>query len=210
MTLLDGTPDGLIAALAGRVPPGRTVLSPSEVDRLREVTVALVHARGHCGRREVARFQGLRDRELQLDRAVVNRTFRRRTIMVTGGTGCIGSSLLAQLRELAPTRLVSISRGATPAVAPVGGVDYRRVDLRDAAAVDAVFSRVRPDVVFHLGAQRSPALAEVEVARTFSTNVLGSVHVFDAASRHGAMVCTPRPARRCAHTARTCTPRRRR
>jgi nucleoside-diphosphate-sugar epimerase len=44
------------------------------------------------------------------------------------------------------------------------GVDYQRADLRD-AAVDSVFTRVRPDVVFHLGAQLSSALAEVEVAR---------------------------------------------
>ena len=50
---------------------------------------------------------------------------------------------------------------------------------------------VRPDVIFHVAAQREPALAEVEVHRTVSTNVLGTRNVLEAAAAAGVrqVVC---------------------
>src|SRR5208282_5658365 len=58
---------------------------------------------------------------------------------------------------------------------------YARADIRDPRGLAAVFAGVRPDVVFHLAAQRDPGLAEREVHRTVTTNVLGTRNVIAAA-----------------------------
>jgi NAD(P)-dependent dehydrogenase (short-subunit alcohol dehydrogenase family) len=188
MTSTQLTRDDAIAALARTVPPGRDVLSAGETDALRVVTEELSMTQVDTGGEELARFRALRGRGLDPDPVALSETLDDRVILVTGGTGCIGSNLLGELARLRPARLVSVSRGVTPTWSTVPGVEYRSVDIRDREELNRVFSRVRPDVVFHLAAQHNPALAEVEVARTFSTNVLGSANVFDACRRFGATV----------------------
>ena len=111
--------------------------------------------------------------------------------MVTGGTGCIGSSLMAQLAIRNPARLVSVSRGATAPWIRQPGAEYLEGDVRDRARLDELVEQVRPDVIFHVAAQRSPALAEIDVRRTVTTNVLGSRNVLAAAAAAGVrqVVC---------------------
>jgi FlaA1/EpsC-like NDP-sugar epimerase len=91
---------------------------------------------------------------------------RDATVLVTGGTGCIGSTLMAQLAARRPARLVSVSRAVTRSWPRHEGAEYRRADVRDRAAMDELMREIRPDVVFHVAAQRDPGLAEVEVHRT--------------------------------------------
>ena len=67
-----------------------------------------------------------------------------------------------------------MSRGVTN-VRPIHpSAKYRRVDVKDRAAMDALIGEIRPDLVFHVATQRHPRRAEVEVYRTVSTNVLGT------------------------------------
>ena len=107
------------------------------------------------------------------------------TVLVTGGTGCVGSALMAQAARWRPRRLVSVSRGLTGGWPRLAGAEYFRADIRDPRGLAAVFDEVRPDVVFHLAAQRDPGLAEDEVHRTVTTNVLGTRQVICAAEEHG-------------------------
>ena len=111
--------------------------------------------------------------------------------MVTGGTGCIGSTLVTELAARGPGRLVSVSRGLTDGWPRHAGAEYRHADVRDRAAMDALLGEVRPDLVFHVAAQRDPGLAEAEVYRTVSTNVLGTRAVLTAAAEAGVpqVVC---------------------
>ena len=51
--------------------------------------------------------------------------------------------------------------------------------------MDEIVAQVRPDVIFHVAAQRSPALAEVDVHGTVTTNVLGARNVLTAAAAAG-------------------------
>jgi hypothetical protein len=57
--------------------------------------------------------------------------------------------------------------------------------------MDRLIRDVRPDLIFHVAAQRDPGLAEVEVHRTVSTNVLGTRTVLTAAAEAGVpqVVC---------------------
>ena len=107
------------------------------------------------------------------------------TVLVTGGTGCIGSALMTQLAARCPGRLVSVSRGITNDLPRHAGVEHRHADVRDRAAMDALIREIEPDLVFHVAAQRDLGLAEVEVHRTVSNNVLGTRTVLTAAADAG-------------------------
>jgi nucleoside-diphosphate-sugar epimerase len=163
-------------APAGQPHPGASVLR-----LLAELTQRLGTARTTADG-EHERFLAIRQRGLCLPEAQLASWLTGATVLVTGGTGCIGSALMAQLATRHPGRLVSVSRGVTAGWPRLAAAEYQHLDIRDRAALDRVIREVRPDVLFHVAAQRNPALAEDEVHRTVSTNVLGTRNVVAAAA----------------------------
>jgi len=100
-------------------------------------------------------------------------------ILVTGGAGYIGSHTVFFLRKSGHRVLVAdnLSRGHARAV-PEGLL--RKVDLRDAAALRAIFKSERFDAVIHFAAfiavGESTQIPEVY----FGNNVGGSISLFEA------------------------------
>ena len=188
MMNVDQSRDEAIARLTAAVPAGKPELTADDLAALRDPTRHLVRVAGEAGRAELDRFRRLQHRRIILDPRAIENSHVNQTIVVTGGSGCIGSSLLAELTELQPARLVSISRGLTAPWTVVPGVEYQHVDIRDQLGLGAAFQAVRPDIVYHLAAQHHPGLAEYEVAHTLSTNVLGSANVFEASRRLGCQI----------------------
>src|SRR6201995_1530205 len=180
----------LIEMMRAAAPPGQTGLDEDAVAKLRSLTATLIAAKGGAGA-ENARFQAITQRSLCLPEALLNDWLRGAAIMVTGGTGCIGSMLMAQLAALGPGRLVSVSRGVTTGHPRIPGAEYLQADIRDRDRLDTLVRDIQPDIVFHVAAQRSPALAEIEVHRTISTNVFGTRNVLQAAADAGVpqVVC---------------------
>jgi NAD(P)-dependent dehydrogenase (short-subunit alcohol dehydrogenase family) len=180
----------IIKAMRQAVPAGLTQLGKTEISILRELTAELVKAKPEADA-EHRRFRDITGRGLCLPDAELTDHIGGATILVTGGTGCIGSTLMAELAARHPARLVSVSRRgdetAPDALARPrqNCAEYLKADVSDGRAIDAVIDDVRPDVLFHLAAQRSPALAEIEVHRTVSTNTLGARNVLAAAARAG-------------------------
>lgn len=89
---------------------------------------------------------------------------KNRTLLVTGGCGLIGSTLVDQLLDedhVAEVRIVdNLSRGTTANIARAEADDRVRLfidDIRDAAAIRPLFDGV--DVVFHQAALRITACA---------------------------------------------------
>ena len=179
-----GESSTIIEAMRQAVPPGKAELSSSDVVTLRTLTAKLMAARPGT-RSEYARFTAIRARGLCLPTEQLREKLDGATVLVTGGTGCIGSTLLAQLALFRPARLVSISRGITGAFARCENVEYLNADVTAFNSLKRVVAEVGPDIVFHTAAQRSPGLAETEVHRTVATNILGSRNVLAAASAAG-------------------------
>ena len=180
----------VIASMRAVAPPGQRCLSDAVLGELRELTQALITARTGAAE-EHARFLAIAERGLCLPEAELAGRLRGATVLVTGGTGCIGSTLMTQLAVRGPGRLVSVSRGVTGDWPRQPGAEYRHADVRDRAAIETLIRELRPDLVFHVAAQRDPGLAEVEVHRTVSTNVLGTRTVLTAAAEAGVpqVVC---------------------
>ena len=101
-------------------------------------------------------------------------------VVVTGGSGRLGQSVVGGLTE-AGHEVVSLDRVAGPHLA---GVSRIEVDLTDAAATDAVFTRIAPEAVVHLAAIATPFSAPEPVI--WDTNTSIAFHVVQAAVSAGA------------------------
>ena len=176
-----GTPAEIIAAMREAVPRGRPSLTSTELKCLAGLTQELLASKPEA-QAEYGRFLAAVRKDIDLPGPVLRACLQGKRILVTGGSGCIGSALMAQLARFSPARLVSVSRGITQGWPRLPGAEYVQADIRDGDQLAAVFDQVRCDIVFHVAGQRDPGLAEHEVHRTVTTNVLGTGNVISAAT----------------------------
>ncbi|MEN3309003.1 MAG: hypothetical protein V7603_5205 [Micromonosporaceae bacterium] len=172
----------LIRQIQREAPPRQGLLGEPLRSRLTELTAQLL-ATYPDSRRELEYYLAIRERTIPLAEREVMAGVAGGTVVVTGGSGCVGTALLRQLSGLAPARLISLA--TTPPARPVPGVEYVHLDVRGYRDIERFFRCHRPDLVFHLAAQRDPGLAERQVTRTACTNVLGTHNVVWAAERVG-------------------------
>lgn len=159
-------------------------LSPENLNELRVLTQKLIDFRTGEAGAERDRFETVKHRRIPgFTDAALPRWGR---VLVTGGTGCVGQVLLSQLQADWPdTDLASVSRRPPPPGTAVAGVRYFQGDVRCYERMASLMSRLRPDLIVHLAAQRDPGVAERAVAETVTTNVAGTTHVLTAAGRCG-------------------------
>jgi GDP-L-fucose synthase len=101
----------------------------------------------------------------------MNGSWDNRHVLVTGGSGFLGSAVLAAL--------------ATRDVARVSAPTSSDYDLRDVAAVDAMFRELAPDVVIHLAARVGGIGANMaRPGELYLDNLLMGTFVLDSARRH--------------------------
>ncbi len=108
--------------------------------------------------------------------------------LVTGGAGFIGSHLVDALVERGDSVLVldDLSTGKTENLNP--GATFVEDDVRDAAAVDAAFAELDPEVCFHLAAQADVRRSVEDPVRDAEINTIGTIRVLEAARRHETRV----------------------
>jgi UDP-glucose 4-epimerase len=110
--------------------------------------------------------------------------------LVTGGAGFIGSNLVDALIEQGDDVVVvdNLSTGRRENLEPAfaARTELAEVDLRDGDELSGVFERVRPEVVFHLGAQIDVRRSVADPAFDARVNVEGTINVLAAALGTGA------------------------
>lgn len=107
-------------------------------------------------------------------------------LLVTGGAGFIGSHIieLALARGWEVAALDNLSSGKRSNL-PTGTKLYE-VDIRDKAATLSAFQDFQPSAVSHQAAQASVSVSMRDLALDAEVNVLGGIHVAEAAYRVGA------------------------
>jgi len=114
-------------------------------------------------------------------------TGRDSRALVTGGAGFIGSHIVDRLVASGRTVCVvdDLSTGSAGNI-PGGGPQFERVDICDPAALRDVFTRFKPDVVFHMAAQTDVRRSVREPDFDARVNVLGGLNVLRAGITSGA------------------------
>lgn len=113
------------------------------------------------------------------------KTWHDRRVFLTGHTGFKGSWLALWLSKLgAQVRGYALDPCTKPnlfTLASVGtSVEDIRGDIRDYAKLETSIIEFRPEIVFHLAAQPLVRRSYADPVGTYSTNVMGTVHVMEA------------------------------
>ncbi|MBR0655594.1 CDP-glucose 4,6-dehydratase [Roseomonas arctica] len=122
----------------------------------------------------------------------VSEFWRGRRVLLTGHTGFKGAWLALWLSQMGARvtgfALPPPSDPSLHALASASVFEHDIIgDLRDPAAVDAAYARAAPEVVLHLAAQALVRPSFADPVATYATNVMGTVHVLDAARRQGGV-----------------------
>jgi FlaA1/EpsC-like NDP-sugar epimerase len=168
-----------VAGLSVKVlPPVRELFGGVDASDIRDVTTADL-----LGRHEI-------DTDLE---AIAGYLTGKR-VLVTGAGGSIGSELCKQIYRFAPDRLFMLDRdesalhGVQLAIegrALLTSPDLVLCDLRDRREVEAVFARLKPDVVFHAAALKHLTLLEQYPAEAVKTNVWATLDLLEITARVG-------------------------
>lgn len=117
-------------------------------------------------------------------------TYRGLRVLVTGHTGFKGSWLALWLQELgADVYGYSLSAPTDPSHFEALGLEMRSEigDIRDADHLQRFMAETKPQVVFHLAAQPLVRLSYAQPVDTFTTNLIGSLNVYQACRATGGV-----------------------
>lgn len=130
---------------------------------------------------------------VQLDTDAVAEFLGRKTVLITGGGGSIGSELCRQIMRHKPAQLIivdiyennaydiqqELKRNCPENVE----IRVEIASIRDKRRIEEIFARYRPDVVFHAAAHKHVPLMESCPAEAVKNNIFGTYHVVRAAEK---------------------------
>jgi UDP-glucuronate 4-epimerase len=119
-------------------------------------------------------------------------------ILITGAAGFIGSHLSERLLNdghevcgfdsFDPYYDISIKEANVARLEQYPQFNLVRGDIRDAAAIDELWRKFHPDRVMHLAARAGVRPSIAEPALYSEVNITATIHLFEAARRHGTPV----------------------
>lgn len=113
---------------------------------------------------------------------------KNKIVLVTGGTGTIGSELVRQLLKYKPKQIRVLSRDQNKQYRLAEEMRHEPSvrlfigDIRDKERLDLAFEKV--DVIFHTAALKHVPSCEYNPFEAVKTNIIGSQNVIDAARKH--------------------------
>ena len=105
----------------------------------------------------------------------------KNTAVVTGAEGFIGSHLVRFLQAERWKVIGTFCLQGSGSIPKSSNVEFVRCDLRNGQRVSQILTKYQPTHIFHLGAQSLPTVSWEDPVGTFESNIMGSLHLFEAA-----------------------------
>lgn len=137
--------------------------------------------------------------EIHLDQSEISSYLQDQVVIVTGAGGSIGSELCRQIVKFQPRKLVMIDINENSLY--MLEQEFKRhiehgqmsqniemksliASIRDKKAIDEIFSRYHPDVVYHAAAHKHVPLMETRPMEAIKNNVFGTNNVIHSCIEH--------------------------
>lgn len=125
----------------------------------------------------------------------IEKHYKNKKILITGAGGSIGSELCRQLASLLPKELIMLDKDEN-GIFEIDTELRRQItefklspviaDIRDHDRLTNLFSRYRPEVVFHAAAHKHVPLMEFNTSEAVLNNVIGTKNVVRLADQFAA------------------------
>ena len=134
-----------------------------------------------------------RDR-IEVDMDAIGSMLSNKCILITGAAGSIGSEMVRQIAPYQPSRLVLIDQAETPMhdVRLLMKKDYAYIpcetivtSITNREHMERIFSRYRPEYVFHAAAYKHVPMMEDNPAIAVQNNIYGTRVIADLAVKYG-------------------------
>lgn len=129
-----------------------------------------------------------------LDTKLISKQLKNKTILISGAAGSIGSEIARQVINFNPRKIIILDQAETPLHhlklemdSLITEIKIKTVicDIRNKEALNQVFLKYKPHVVFHAAAYKHVPLMEENPAQAIFVNVMGTKHTTDLAVEHG-------------------------
>ena len=130
---------------------------------------------------------------IMIQQREVARELEGKTVMITGAAGSIGSEIVRQVSRFNPYKLVLVDQAETPLHNLHLETQEKWVNI-DTAVIIAdvsnydrmkqVFSKTRPEVIYHAAAYKHVPMMEANVSEAVQNNVLGAKVMADLAVKY--------------------------
>lgn len=154
----------------------------------------LLHGKVDLRPRTVSIEDLLRRDPVRLNLRELHEWIDDRVLLVTGSAGSIGSEICRQLLQFSPKKLVLVDQSETGqfflerelrAIAPERQIEICIGDVCDATRMHRLFSRHKPEVVFHAAAYKHVPLMESNPDEAVKNITMASRLLADLSDRHG-------------------------
>ena len=175
-------------------PTLRRLVRAAEREGARSLTVPsiseVVSGQVNSALREVQVDDLLRRSPTRIDLESISDLFRRKSVLITGAGGSIGTELSRQITRHEPATLYLLGKGEgsiyelleqLQPLAVTTRLEPVILDVRDADGLMRLFRSARPDVVFHAAAHKHVYFMERQPDEAVRVNVIGTANVLRAA-----------------------------
>ncbi|MGL5005939.1 MAG: dTDP-glucose 4,6-dehydratase [Plesiomonas sp.] len=114
-----------------------------------------------------------------------------KTILVTGGAGFIGSSVIRHIIQNTQDSVINVDKltyagnlESLECIAENPRYTFEQVDICDRAALDRIFAKYQPDAVMHLAAESHVDRSITGPAAFIETNIIGTYTLLEAARQY--------------------------
>jgi len=133
---------------------------------------------------------------IEVDYKEIGDFIRDKSVLISGAGGSIGSEISMQVCSFSPREIILVDvdetelhnmslriERANPAIKD--RCRFITGDMRDAARIDEIFDRYRPEIVFHAAAYKHVPMMELNPKEAIKVNILGTYMLAKASERYG-------------------------
>ena len=130
---------------------------------------------------------------IKVNQEGINSFIKDKTVMVTGGGGSIGSELCRQIIKYNPKKLLILDIYENNAYEiqmelerhyPEADISTLIGSIRDYDRMEAIFSKYRPDIVYHAAAHKHVPLMEKSPKEAIKNNCMGTLNVVKLSDKY--------------------------